>query len=268
MALPRLIRRIRYALAGVAMASCTSFAGDRALGPEGESAPVQVGVRFLSGTQENRSIALWAFYLRPGNQRVPLAQRSMTLGPGEVTLPLSMAVSECLSDLQLSGAAACPVYVAVALRDEASVLLDSTVIGPLQARAGTRLTAPVVNLAVRPTFSLIGRWAGSMTQQSGPLGSDFDYEVSLQIEAGGLRGTMGARSRTNSSWMARFEGTASVQGDTVTIVESRIQNSVAPSGAFWCSKTARLVFRDARSRLTGTWTASGCSPGTMDISRR
>lgn len=268
MTLFRLVRPLRHVLGCLSLASCTSFAGDRAVAPEDGNAPVQVGVRLVSVSQVTRSAALSAFYLRAGNQRVPLAQRSANVGTGEIALPLSVTVSRCLADLQLSGTAACPIYVAVALRDEAGVLLDSTVVGPLQARAGTRVTAPAVNLAVRPAYALIGTWTGSLTQQSGPLGNDFDYEVNLQAGAGGLLGTMQARARQNAAWLASFEGTASVQGDTVTIVETGIRTAVSPSGAFWCRKTARLVLRDSRSRMTGTWSASGCAPGTMDITRR
>ena len=70
---------------------------------------------------------------------------------------LTLDVVTCLGDANHAATAiadACPLYVALALRDGANVLLDSTEVPHLEASAGTTAQPPTITLAAIATITI------------------------------------------------------------------------------------------------------------------
>lgn len=139
------------ALAGVFATGCTPLAGDRATGPEhdgGRAATVRVALD--GGTQATRRVALTVFYATTAGAAVPLASTEVALEPGPRTVPLSVNLEPCLNDATGPRTAdgGCPLRMAVSLRTETGMLLDSLAVGPFTAQPGTSVSVPNVVLAI------------------------------------------------------------------------------------------------------------------------
>ena len=110
---------------------------------------------------------------------------------------------------------------------------------------------------------LTGRWEGSLQQE----GKEDDFYLELNLDQNGdlLNGTSFSRVRDSETY-ARFELTGVLDQGRLILQEVR---QLEPKEPRWCLKyaTLRLEPIDAGWQLTGNWTAEGCTPGTMTLTR-
>lgn len=138
-------------------AACTPITGDTGPGSSGASTgELRVRLQVQPGSIV-RDAALSAFYARTGDATPRLlAARSVSVTPGTVTVPFVVPLTECLRDPDRTGSdgGACPIQVAIALRDADGVLLDSAVTPAIAARPGESIEAPPLAFAVPGSVAL------------------------------------------------------------------------------------------------------------------
>jgi hypothetical protein len=125
---------------------CLKLGGDLAA-PFADPSVAAISVTMArSATAPSRTVTLSVFYRSAGTV-VALARSSATVGGGSTTLPINVDVARCLADATIARSApsVCPLQVAISVRDEVGVLVDSTTVGPIDAQPGTTVTSPTVS---------------------------------------------------------------------------------------------------------------------------
>lgn len=154
---PRRVLLPLLLLATAPATSCTPVSGDRATAPDNEARAIAT-LRFsVASTAVSRTALITGFYQPAGGvAAVALRRDTLALTPGVATLPFSVELATCLADASIasSGGGACPLRIAIALRDDAGVLLDSTTLGPFTVRPGASISPPAVAFAVPSDISL------------------------------------------------------------------------------------------------------------------
>lgn len=135
-------------------AGCTPLSGDPAA-----DGPATIGIRLqVQQGSVVREAVLTAFYLRTASStpRV-LATRTALLSTGTVTVPFTVPLAECLADPARAAApeGACPVQVAVALRDQGGGLIDSVSTNVVATRPGDSVTPTPFSFSVPGSIDLL-----------------------------------------------------------------------------------------------------------------
>ena len=111
--------------------------------------------------------------------------------------------------------------------------------------------------------AVTGLWRGEIPAAAG--GPPFSYQLQLNQQGEAFTGE-GISQSADGLQTARFEVTGYRDGDTLRLQEIR---QLAPVSPAWCLKYFRLTFSsvDGYEELQGSWTARGCLPGTIGLSR-
>ena len=68
---------------------------------------------------------------------------------------------------------------------------------------------------------------------------------------------------------AQMAVSGTVSGSLLTFTEGVILDQMVQSGTFWCLKTGTLTLTTGSpDTLAGSWTASGCTPGTISLTKQ
>lgn len=105
------------------------------------------------------------------------------------------------------------------------------------------------------------RWKGYITLEGAV--DTFLYEVNLKGTSANINGTSFCFTKDTSAW-ARFNLVGVVENGVVIVQEVE---QIEPEDGKWCHKYLKMNFSADNNRLTGTWSASNCSPGTVFLER-
>ncbi len=129
----------------------------------------------------------------------------------------------------------------------------------------TFLSLPFLLMACSGSSNVAGEWNGRMIQPEGPRGQD-GYSLTLLLNQKDSVVTGTSRidiPRTEYFALMKLEGT--MKDDTLYFKEVAILDEKARTR--WCLKEGALrLDKDAR-RLAGSWTAEGCTPGEIDVTK-
>lgn len=118
------------------------------------------------------------------------------------------------------------------------------------------------------TAGLGGTWKGTLTQPNGPAADIFEFTLTLTQSGNALTGRSRIEETTGTPrYFAEFSVTGSITGDRMDVVEGAVLSELPRPGLGWCIKTHALTADAARRTLTGSWTAPGCLPGQVRLSR-
>lgn len=119
---------------------------------------------------------------------------------------------------------------------------------------------------VADIVQLAGTWNGTLYQEQGGLARSYGFSINITEQSGSqISGTTRITfPGSNAYGVMSFSGT--ITGNLATLRESRIIEQIPPPGGYWCIKTMRLTY-DGSAGLAGPWTAGGCAPGTIQVSR-
>jgi hypothetical protein len=110
-----------------------------------------------------------------------------------------------------------------------------------------------------------GNWRGKMIQPEGPRGKDF-YSVVFDLEQKDSLVSGTSRIEIPST---EYYGVMKVKGmirkDTLFFKETELLEGKPREGSRWCLKEGALIARQGGSQLMGSWTASYCAPGEIDL---
>jgi hypothetical protein len=121
-----------------------------------------------------------------------------------------------------------------------------------------------------PSGSLTGRWVGTLTQPRGPIEDVLNYGMDLVQTGNQASGTARIEVIGQPRYFANFVVTGTIDAANVfRFQELRITSEQQVPNTRWCLKTGELQLIDgAPPRLSGGWTAPGCLPGTINLSRQ
>lgn len=118
------------------------------------------------------------------------------------------------------------------------------------------------------TPAVSGTWTGTALQPNNPNGARFEYSTVLVQSGTTVSGTATTeRVVGGQRYYVRQNLTGSVTGMGVELRETGIVEQHVEPGTFWCAKTATLTLDPSRRTMSGNWTAPGCLPGTISMSR-
>lgn len=118
------------------------------------------------------------------------------------------------------------------------------------------------------TPAVSGTWTGTALQPNNPGGERFEYSAVLVQSGSTVSGTATTeRTVGGQRYYVRHSVSGSVTGMGVEIRETGILEQRVAAGVFWCSKTAALTLGTSRQTMSGSWTAPGCLPGTIALSK-
>lgn len=111
-----------------------------------------------------------------------------------------------------------------------------------------------------PFLPINGTWTGTISQGA----TEYLLELSIQQNNSLLQGT--ANIRRNNDF-GRLSLIGYVAGSNIRIEERAILET---SGRIWCIKTMKITYKVINQvpTIEGSWTAPGCSPGNLTLTRR
>lgn len=118
-----------------------------------------------------------------------------------------------------------------------------------------------------PARLLEGTWSGGLSQPNNPLIQSYGYTMTLQQSGTALTGT----SRiTSGSYFGDISVSGVVSNNSARIQDRSITSQMPPPNIRWCIKSSSYSIRNVNGldSLTGSFTASGCEPGTYSLSRQ
>lgn len=119
-----------------------------------------------------------------------------------------------------------------------------------------------------PNTGLAGKWTGASLQPKTSGNTEFDFSMDLTINGSTVTGTSHINVLNLPQYYADFTVTGTATATTVDITETRITAQVPPNtGGSWCLIHATLTLSSDGRTLAGPWTASGCAPGTLSLTR-
>ena len=119
-----------------------------------------------------------------------------------------------------------------------------------------------------PTTGFAGKWIGKSLQPKTSGNTEFDFSMDLAINGPAVTGTSHINVLNLPQYYADFTVTGTATGIAVDITETRITAQVPPNtGGSWCLIHATLTLSADGRTLSGPWTASGCAPGTLSLTR-
>jgi hypothetical protein len=110
-----------------------------------------------------------------------------------------------------------------------------------------------------------GEWSGRMTQPGNPQAKDgFNLVFRLSQKGASVTGTSRIEVPQSEYFgVMTLEGT--VNHDTLYIKDVAVIDEKPRTR--WCMKQAELFFNIRTNQLTGPWTAEGCSPGEIELTK-
>jgi hypothetical protein len=119
-----------------------------------------------------------------------------------------------------------------------------------------------------PNTGLAGKWIGASLQPKTSGNTQFDFSMDLTINGSTVTGTSHINVLNLPQYYADFTVTGTATATTVDITETKITAQVPPNtGGSWCLIHATLTLSTDGTTLSGPWTASGCAPGTLSLTR-
>lgn len=115
-----------------------------------------------------------------------------------------------------------------------------------------------------------GTWLGILRQTPGGTEPEFGFELRLVQTGAKVTGTARIAVPANNKYYAIMEVSGNVQGNTLEFLETSIIENHPEPGTYWCIKRGDLKFSEpaGHARLEGSWTASNCAPGTIEVFRK
>jgi hypothetical protein len=119
-------------------------------------------------------------------------------------------------------------------------------------------------LAIMAPYIVGGKWTGKLTQKTGGISQEYEYEVDLTLKNNIIGGKAVIKT---ASMYANFEIKGTLSGTSVNIEDIRITNENIRDKAAWCIKklSLKFLFRDGAYRLEGAWSGRSsigdCQPG-------
>lgn len=119
-----------------------------------------------------------------------------------------------------------------------------------------------------PDGNLTGVWNGTLSQPNGPVYRDFVYSMDLRASGSSVMGTARISLIGQPQYYGDFEILGTANGAGFDFTELRITAQVRPpSGSNWCLKSGTLTLGGGGQTLSGNWTSTGCTPGTISLTR-
>ena len=107
-----------------------------------------------------------------------------------------------------------------------------------------------------------GTWVGTVNQGA----KTFTFGMNLVQRGSDVNGSSRIESGTTFAVMS-VSGTTTAK--TLTYSETSIVEQDVTAGSFWCLKTGTLTLTAGPpDTIEGSWTAAGCNPGTITVSRQ
>jgi hypothetical protein len=111
-------------------------------------------------------------------------------------------------------------------------------------------------------------WTGLLLQPKTSGNTQFDYSMTLTQSGAAVTGTAHASVLNQPQLFVNYTVSGTVSGSVLTFRELTITSQVPPMpGASWCIKEGTLTLSGDGKTLAGPWTAGGCAPGTMSLTR-
>jgi YD repeat-containing protein len=111
------------------------------------------------------------------------------------------------------------------------------------------------------TTGISGIWSGEFTQPNGPLADVFEYQLSIEEDAGGA--VSGTAYIQDQPYYGLFPLYGQVSDGIFNYRLGGAESSNLPFGYYWCNETVQLNV--SSSNLSGTWQSSNCSANTGTI---
>lgn len=147
-----------------------------------------------------------------------------------------------------------------------SACLVATLAAASAACNGGSALSPTAPSASTPAVS--GTWTGKATQPGGPIGETFSYTAVLVQSGTTVSGTATIEHQVGGQrYYAQQTVVGSVNGMGVDLRETGIVSQRSFPGGYWCSKTVVLTLSTSRRQMSGDWTAPGCLPGQIELSK-
>lgn len=120
---------------------------------------------------------------------------------------------------------------------------------------------------VEKKINLSGTWQGILTQPNGGLDDNYAFWISFKQTKDSLKGLSRLEvNNTNNFGILELKG--AVNGNELTIKETKITDENIKRGASWCIKKYTLVYNEADGSLSGEWIAPNkCGPGKIYLYR-
>jgi hypothetical protein len=121
-------------------------------------------------------------------------------------------------------------------------------------------------LEIMAPFILEGEWTGKLTQLSGGIAKEYQYEIKISLKDSLISGKASLKSGSNYAY---FDIKGILKGSSVELEDLRISNELIPSRSAWCIKKMPLKFKfwNGAYLLEGPWTGTStlkpCTPGMI-----
>ncbi len=121
-------------------------------------------------------------------------------------------------------------------------------------------------LEIMAPFILEGEWSGKLTQVSGGIAREYNYEIKISLQDSIISGKASLKSGSNYAY---FDIKGTLKGSSVELEDLRITNELIPSRSAWCIKKMplKLKFLNGVFLLEGPWTGTStlkpCTPGMV-----
>lgn len=129
--------------------------------------------------------------------------------------------------------------------------------------------AILIALQAHAQSNVSGTWKGMLRQAQGGTEPEFDFDLHLEQTGTKVVGTSRISLTSNKKYYGVMTVTGTLQGNVLEFLEGSIVENYPEPGTYWCIKRGKLKFSESagNARLEGSWTASGCAPGTIDVAR-
>jgi hypothetical protein len=121
-------------------------------------------------------------------------------------------------------------------------------------------------LEIMAPFILEGEWTGKLTQISGGIAREYNYDIKISLQDSLISGKASLKSGSNYAY---FDIKGKYKGSAVDLEDLRISNELIPSRSAWCIKKMplKLKFLNGVFLLEGPWTGTStlkpCTPGMI-----
>ncbi len=147
-----------------------------------------------------------------------------------------------------------------------AALLHTPEQGSLLAAGRLRSALSEAESTKEPT-SVAGTWSGVLTQEAGGVRSTYGFLLELRQNGSNVVGySVIVIVETKEYGVMNVIGT--VSEDSLEFHETGVLDQKRPGGrGLWCIKSGILVYDKNHLSLDGQWSAWGCPPGTIHLTR-
>lgn len=118
---------------------------------------------------------------------------------------------------------------------------------------------------------IYGHWVGTITQQNGPIGDTFEFEMHIYKDGDAIKGTSYEKA---GDYFVKMEFKGIVKSNVLVLFEdSKITEHQTPKGINWCIKKGQLILKRNKEglKLEGFWQGKtgfgACSPGEIYLKK-